>query len=77
LNRRDFIATASAGLMIGGLPTKALALATDTASTGGKLGALRAVTIAAPSLNKIEKAYAECLGYHTVWRTDDLERRIL
>ncbi|MBB5684998.1 hypothetical protein [Sphingobium boeckii] len=68
MKRRDFITTAAAAATIGGLLTRAGAATMPVAAQSPRLGALRAVTIPAPDLDFIEKAYRTYLGYQTVWR---------
>lgn len=66
MHRRNFLslAAATAGL---GFTSAALAQASAGVAPGS-LGGLKAVTIPAPDLARIEAAYADHLGYQTVWR---------
>lgn len=64
MDRRTFLGAATAGGLACALPRRAIA----APAAKPMLGAVRAITIAAPDLAKIESAYTTFLGYRTVWR---------
>jgi hypothetical protein len=66
MHRREFLATMTAVAATAALAEPLRAQMID--SPAGSLGRLRAITIPAPDLDAIEKAYADAFGYRTIWR---------